>query len=302
MFRKLVIFAFVVVVLLAQLPQAIGTIRSWFRQAGDSWLQQDAVTSTERAKELAAKGLRGQLVSFGDGMESLYKDETTRSLDERYDLYAIPVGQISLDSAEAIEKVVVTGTSSRFRPENVEGSRYAAAPPYATSGKYSNILLFDLKTGKFQKLFDGRVSISQYQRGWNTKPEILVVFAADRDSDANGTMDDNDLHDVYILTLSDKVLHKVANMSTNPSELINVPNVDYIIVKAKIDHDRDGHAPQFGYGPYDDNGQQNPEPDMLFRIDLKTFIATPFVPEPLVQELQKTLDAVPEKTPSPSQK
>ncbi|MCE9523273.1 MAG: hypothetical protein K8S25_12680 [Alphaproteobacteria bacterium] len=203
---------------------------------------------------------------------------------------------MSLDEPERIEKVTVTG--SRYAPRESKPSIPASLiAPYPVSGKYSNILLFDRRTGAFQKLFDGRVSISQFQRGWNTKPEVLVIFAADRDSDGNGTMDDNDLHDVYIMTLSDRALHKVANMSTNPSELIQIPNVDYIVVKAKIDHDRDGRAPQYSY-----DEDAKPEPDMLFRIDLKSFTAAPFVPDAMVQDLQKTLDAAPDKPALPTTK
>ena len=292
MLGRFLVFVVIVVVLLAQIPQAIGTVRVWLRDATQSWLQQDAVTSTERAKELGTKGLRGQLVSFSEGMVALDGDDTSRSVDERYSLYAIPITQLSLKKPEFIPNGNAEGLLNDL-PQLVPGETFSS-PPSANSGKYSNIRLFDRKLGTFQKLFDKRVSISQFQRGWNTKPGVLVIFAADRDGDANGTMDDDDVHDIYVLTLADRVLHKVSGTSMNPVSVMEIPSVDYLIVKAKVDRDRDGYAPRSAYGD-----EAEIEPDRLFRVDLKTFTATPFVPEAMVDELQRTLDAVPEKPATP---
>ena len=272
--RNLVIFVVVVVFLLAQGPAAWRTIGNAL-SFGDRATGPHDVISTERAKELSKKGLRGQVISFS-GMEPLRKNETDLSIDRRYEIFAIPVEQISLDQPEKV------GRTGAWRPENYP---YSVAP-HATSGRYSNILLFDRETGNFQKLFDARVSISQFQRGWNTKPEVLVIFAAEKDTDRSGTMDDDDMHDVYIVTLADRVMHRVTGLAANPIDIVEIPGVAYLVVRAKVDRNEDGRAPAYGYGE-----DEVPEPDMLFRIDLKTFVATPFVPDALLSDLQQTLDA-----------
>jgi hypothetical protein len=211
-------------------------------------------------------------------MEPLRKDATELPIDRRYEIFAIPVEQLSLDQPEKIPA---------WRPENYSENESRYAPRhYATSGKYSNILLFDRKTGNFQKLFDARVSISQFQWGGNTKPEVLVIFATEKDTDGSGAMDDNDMHDVYLVTLADRVVHRVTGLSANPTGIVEMPGVDYIVVKAKIHHNKDGRAATYGY-----SDDEAPEPEKLFRIDLKTFEATSFVPDVLLNKLQQTLDA-----------
>lgn len=277
MLRAVIISVLIVVFLLAQGPAAWRTVDGVLR-LGERTVGPSDVISTERAKELSAKGLRGQLVSLGEP-EALRKDEAEMALDQRYQLFAIPVEQISLDEPEKI------GPTPEWRPEsNDEGvSRYAAR---GTSGRYSNIILFDRSTGRFQKLFDKRVSISQFRRGWSTRPEVLVIFATEKDTDRNGVMDDDDIQDLYVVTLNDRVVHRVEGFSANPLGLVEIPNVDFVVVRARVDRNGDGRTPAYTYREGD-----VPEPDLLFRIDLKTFVATPFVPGSLLSDLQQTLDA-----------
>lgn len=283
MLRKLVITVVVVVLLLAQAPQAWNTGRSWLGLDDWDWWKRDAVTSPERAKELAAKGLREQLISFDEAMASVDYRYGVKSEDQRYDIYVIGVGQMTLNVPEEIGRVVVTG-SRPPPPHSIQD--IDAVPTQPITGQFNNVLIFDRRTSEMTRLFETRLAISQFQYGWRTKPEVLVIFATDRDTNKDGKLGSGDLEDVYVYTFNDRKVHRVRMPASSSIEIMDLPDVDYVVVRARVDHDRDGDASEYKGGDY----MTRVSPNALFRVDLKTFTVTPFVPEKTLQELQTTLD------------
>lgn len=284
MLRNLIVAVLVIVFLLAQAPQAWNTARSWLGLEDWEWWKRDAVMSPERARELAAKGLREQLISFDGDFESLEYRYGARPETQRYDIYAIGVGQLTLNEPEEVEKVVVTG--SRL-PDPATLPAADTLPTYPISGQFNNVLIFDRRMGSFTKLFDKRLAISQFQYGWRTKPEVLIIFATERDTDKNGKLDGRDLQDIYVYTFADRQMHKVDVPNIDPNEILDIPDVDYVVVKAA--HDRDGDGTAGVYRSYDKE-KGKPDPTILVRIDLKTFTTSSFVPEDMLRDLQTTLD------------
>jgi hypothetical protein len=279
MLRNIAVAAIVIVFLLAQGPQAWSTVRSWIGLNDWAPSKPDAVTAPERAQELAAKGLREQLISFGEGMVPLQFNDRANPRGQRYDVYVIGVGQLSLDEPE---KVTVTGSRIPTWPGDLPD--VDTVPTYPLTGQFNNVIIFDRRTGELTKLFDKRLAISQFQYGWRTKPEVLVIFATERDTNKDAKLDDNDLHDIYIYTFADRQMHKIDIKSIRPMELMDIPDADYIVVKALVDLDEDGKALEYR------QDDENAEPVTLIRVDLKTFAATPFIPDPMQTDLQKTLD------------
>ncbi len=167
----------------------------------------------------------------------------------------------------------------------------SAVPTYPLTGQFNNVLIFDRHTGEITKLFNKRLAISRFQYGWRTKPECLVIFATDIDSNKDGKLDDEDLQDIYVYTFADRQLHKAAAKNIKPIELMGIPDADYVVVKALYDHDGDGKAAEYGR-------KNSREPAMLIRVDLKTFAVTPFIPADMLTDLQKTLDG-PTPVPAP---
>lgn len=281
MLRGAVIFVVVVVFLLAQGPQAWSTLRSWIGLDGWDWSQRDAVTAPERVEELAEKGLREQVISFDEGMSALEYKYNARPETQRYDIYAIGVGQITLGDPESnarTEKVVVTGSRIPVPPTADAG----ALPTAPITGQFNNILIFDRRAGSFTKLFDKRVAVSEFQYGWRTKTEVLIAFVTESDSDGDGKLGDGDLQDIYVYAFADKKLHKIAAKGIKPEEIMDIPDVDYVVVKARRDRDGDGQAGR--------SYSSKADPSVLIRIDLKTMAASSFVPEDLIDDLQRTLD------------
>jgi hypothetical protein len=286
MLRAILVFVVVTVFLLALGPQAWSTAKSLAGFSDWDWWQADPVTAPERAKELAAQGLREQLITF-DEIESIEYRYGARPETQRYDIFAIGVGQITLDKPESndeVEKVTVTGTRL---PDPAKLPDASTLPTSPISGRFNNVLIFDRRDGKFIKLFDRRLAISEFQYGWRTTPEVLVIFANERDTNKDGKLSSVDMQDIYVFTFADKKMHKVEVAGVTPIELMAIPDVDYVVVKARRDRNNDGRAYSGDSYPKED---LEPEPTVLIRIDLKTMKASSFVPDDMLENLQRTLD------------
>jgi len=299
MLRGIVVFIVVVVFLLAQGPQALSTAKSWLGLYDWNWRAPDPVTSPERAKELADKGLREQILTFDD-LEALEYRYGGKADTQRYDIYAIGVGQLTLNEPESdrsVEKVVVTGSRIPAREEDLPAA--ASLPTSPISGKFNNVLIFDRRDGHFTKLFDKRLAVSAFQYGWRTTPEVLIIFSNERDTNKDGKLSGADLQEIYVFTFADKKMHKIDVAGINPQEIMAIPDVDYVVVKALRDRNDDGQTYTNNSYPRKD---LEPEPSVLIRIDLKTMKASSFVPEGMLQELQKTLDGPKSPPPPPTPK
>lgn len=236
----------------------------------------DTVTAPERANDLAKKGLMEQLVTFGQGMTGLRKDRRT----DTYDLYAIGVGQTTLPG-ERPQTMGLLGGGPPIRPD----LRYASSSPI--TGAFNNILLFDTKSGAIVPVFSTRVGISSFKYIAGPDFETLIVFATERDSDKDGRLTDVDIQTVYVYGLKDRTLHAVPGLSGNPTDVDDVAGQAYAIVRATQDDNGDGRADPYAYT------EGAPEPNLLFRLDLRTYQASPLVAKDMLLTLQRTLDGGP---------
>jgi hypothetical protein len=123
----------------------------WRLIAGsDDWYMRDAVTSPERAEELAKKGLIEQLITLAEPV-GLRKDET-----KQFDLYAIGIGQTTLP--EEIDATKTFNLLSAPPPPSASGLKYASSMP--VTGQFNNVVLFEPKTGALTKVFATRLAVS----------------------------------------------------------------------------------------------------------------------------------------------
>lgn len=246
----------------------------WRLIAGsDDWYTRDAVTSPERAAELAKKGLVEQIVTLAEPV-GLRQDET-----KQFDLYAIGVGQTTLP--EEIDATTTFGLLSAPPPPSASGLKYASSMP--VTGQFNNVVLFEPKTGVLTKVFTTRQAVSKFSFASGPGFEVLLVLATDKDSNKDGRLSVGDLHDMYVYAIKERTLHKVAGLRGDPNEIIEMPG-PFVVVRAVQDTNRDGVADNVGY-----TGGV-PEPTRLFRVNLTTYTAEPLLPGEMLDELQKTLD------------
>lgn len=290
--RTLLLLVIAAILILTEGESALNTAKRW-TGIYDYGQLKDAVTSTERATTLASKGLREQIISF-DEMRNIKATYGQGAAD--HDLFAIGVGQITLNEPESqAERVVVLGARRKFDFDGESSYRPADQPPAAAYGNFNNILLFDRKANEITKIFNSRLSIFQFRYGWRTKPELLIIFAADTDTNADGVLDGQDKGAIFLYTIADRALHKIElPPSVDAAGLVDIPDADYLILRGSVERKVSAKT-----APSND-AEPEPMPQTFLRIDLKTFKATPFVPPEMVLELQKTLDATPaEAAPAP---
>jgi hypothetical protein len=252
----------------------------WMTGSDYYWPGASPVTSPERAKELAKKGLMEQLVTFRDELVGLRKDPTTK----QFDLYAIPVGQTTLP-----QPVTPTGMFNLVGREPTPGSaqgpvQYESSRPI--TGQFNNVILLDTKTGEYTKVFNERVGLLSFKYVVGPAYEALLAFATGTDSNKDGELSGMDMLDLYVYSLKDGSLRKVSGLNGSAIQVSQVEGQAYIIVRAVQDINDDGMADDSGYAR-----SYLPEPARLYRLDLATAVATPLLPEEMVRDLQKTLNA-----------
>lgn len=252
------------------------------------WWRGDDVIAPDRVEELLAKGQREQLISFRNALQSVG--------EQRAELYAIGVGQVNLAEPESIPGVIVTG--SRQSKNNYTSTspvtvvdQEGETAPYPIHGQFNNIVLFEKRKDAFTTVFDKRAAISSFQAGWRTSRPLLGIFAAEVDTDGDGALSSSDMQVLYVYTLDDKTLHRVALENMHADGIIGVPNADYLLVQYRVDRNKDGEI-------QGSRGRDEEEPTTIMRVDLKTFAVTPFVPSDVAANLQRILEGRREQPPA----
>jgi hypothetical protein len=257
-------------------PSAYRTAKNWINEAAAEKPPGADVTSLERVKELVGKGQREQLVSFHDELQEVAAGSTQR-------FYALGVGQVTLGAPEAIPDMEIE-IRGRVQTEELINPlprvmSEADCERYPISGSFNNILLFDKKQETFTTVFDKRVSISQYQASCRTSRPALWMSVAEVDTNGDEKLGAGDLEVLYVFALDDKTLHRIQLEGMRIMDVWAVPDVGYLLVQCRVDRNKDGKF-----------GTNVEEPTTIMRIDLKTFVATPFVPADVVTNLQRMLE------------
>lgn len=249
---------------------------SFFAGRPPDWYGRQAMTAPERAKDLAGKGLLEQVITIRDTPLGLRKDPKT----DEFDLYAIGVGQTTLPEEQPAKTYGLVGDDQRF------ASRYSGyASSSALIGQYNNVILFEPKSGKLTKMFSERVAVSSFKYERGPDFEVVIALVAEADTNKDGRLSEADIQSVYVYSLRDGSMRKVINLTGSAVEIARVPLQQFAIVRAVVDHNRDGRAVE---NPYDSDA---PEPSVLLRLDLVTLAVAPLLPGDMIKDLQTTLDA-----------
>jgi len=251
------------------------------------------MASAERAQELAREGKREQIITFGDDVFPL-PERAVEGKEQSTRLFAIPIGQITLAKPQAF-----SSSSSSDKTYGYAGNgnwRWRGGSGDLTVvGKFNNIIIFDKTDGSLKKVFDKRIAVSVFKLMNRTTRRALVLTATGEDSDRDGAVDDGDIQQLYVYTFDDGELHQVTGLEGSAGIALDVHDVDYLIVPTTLDTDHDGNVVGRVY-----SGGAGPEPQRLYRVDLRTFAATPVLDQKLVDELQATLDSVRQAAPKPN--
>lgn len=258
--------------------------------AGNSKMSpQTSLTSEERAAELAKEGKREQLITYSTGMVPLPDDPLVQSKTEA-NLFLIGVSQITLEQPEPTVRVSSSASFRGFKTTAIGangGAWYVYQPDVIIDGPLNNALIFDKRTGAATKIFNERISISRLCLLKSPKPRVLAIIATGKDSNKDGSIDADDLQELYLYGLDGGGLHKVTGIAAGVNRVMDVGHPDYVVVEAVIDSNKNGQLER-------GTNSEIPEPARLYRVDLKTFAAMPLIADTLTAELQAIVD-----TPAP---
>ncbi len=252
-----------------------------------AWRGSDGpMSSAERAAELAKQGMREQIVSFGSGLIALPELVPVGEVTPEVNLFAVPVGQITLHEPETRHRTDEEWGSYRgFRFGGNQSMSDGSSSP-RVRGDFNNVLIYDKRTRAVTKVFEARTAISMFRYLNQVTPRVIVFVGTAHDSSKDGQLDRNDMQQLFVYTLGDAKLHQVSGLDASVDDVEIVNNVDYLVVAATVDRNKNGKPERQGY-----QGEMA-EPTRLYRIDLKTMAASPLVDETVVQDLQSTLDGV----------
>lgn len=246
------------------------------------------MASAERAQELAREGKREQIITFGDDVFAL-PERAVEGAEQSPRLFAIPIGQITLAKPQSFSSSSSSDETYGYR--GFRGSSHWRTPNgddgLTVSGRFNNIVIYDKTDGSLKKIFDKRIAVSVFKLMNRTTRRVLVLTATSEDSDRDGAVDNRDIQQLYVYTFDDGQLHQVTGLEGSAGIAVDVHDVDYLIVPTTMDTDGDGNTTGRIY-----SGGNGPEPQRLYRVDLRTFAATPVLDQKLVDELQSTLDSV----------
>jgi hypothetical protein len=151
-------------------------------------------------------------------------------------------------------------------------------------GAFNNVLIFDKRTRGLTKVFEARTAINMFKLINGAVPRVIAFIGTARDSNKDGRLSSNDMQQLFIYSLDDGTLREVAGLAASVDDIEVVGGVDYLVVSATIDRNKNGEPERRAYGG------ELPEPTQLYRVDLKTLAVVPLVDDALVQDLQSTLD------------
>jgi hypothetical protein len=274
------VFIFLLILAIVTAGVAILLVRSRLHDSGGP------MSSAERAQELAKQGLREQIVSFGSGLFPLPDAAQAGEKEEAVNLFAVPVGQITL--AEPESRPRMSDAQGNFR--GFSGGRYHPMYDSPSSsgvyGSFNNVLIFDKRSGAVTKIFGSRTAIHMFKHINGTTPRVIAFVGTAVDSDKDGRLSRGDMQQLFIYTFDDAKLRMVTGIDASVDDIEAVNGVDYLVVSGTVDRNKNGTPERHSYG----GGLA--EPTRLYRVDLKSFVAVPLVDAAVVEDLQSTLDGV----------
>jgi len=136
---------------------------------------------------------------------------------ENGDLYQLHVSYSFPQLADTLNQlyVISVGHQTQFEIENALGKRGKYLPSssgssysydYNTQATSINLLIYDAKNTKVEKLFKQQILIGNYETYYD-KEDVMIVFeAADKDSNKDGKIALDDETSLYFYSLRNKIL------------------------------------------------------------------------------------------------
>lgn len=224
--------------------------------------QDDGILSDEKIEELQKENKREQLISY----------ETPRLVDTLNLVYIIPVSHKTLNSAESIDQGIMALSNSK-------GS-YEVDKRYSRQyyGDFNNLLIYDYKNHKTDKLFTDRINFQTIQTEYFEDDILLLLKAATKDTYKDGVINQLDYKTLFLYSLKNKKLTEVKLENADVSQISFVENSKDLLINFGVDHNNDGKFDEYS------------EPSLIKRYDYKAGKLIDMVSQEISTELQMKLE------------
>lgn len=222
------------------------------------------ILADKAVSELQQENKRKQVISY----------DKARLVDSLNLVYIIPVSHKTLHKAEAI-----SGENPTHQVKKLWSSSGSFREYYDSySGNFNNLLVYDYKAQKTQKLFAGRVHFQGIRTAYFADDILLLLQVATEDSSKDGLINQSDYRHLFVYSLKSNKLNEVSLDGADASEMEFVGETKDLIINFGIDQDKDG---QFN---------SNIEPSLVKRYDYTQATLADIVPLETNKQLQMQLD------------
>lgn len=201
---------------------ALSEIPRWFQSSSST----TGVLSDESVEELQRENKRQQLISF----------QMPQLVDTLNQVYIIPVGHKTLNRPEEIDDGVL-GLLNTFDGPSIKDKRFSRR----YYGSFNNLLVYDLKANKTQKLFDERINFNNIRTEYLAN-DILVIFeAAKKDTYKDGVINLKDYKCLYVYSMNERKLKEIEIENADVRNFSLIPNSRNLMIQFGLDKNGDGH-------------------------------------------------------------
>jgi hypothetical protein len=226
---------------------------------------EDGILSDEKIELLQKENKRQQIVSY----------QIPELVDTLNLIYMIPVSQKTLNKPEGIEDDEVLGLLDMSGGSFSSERKYRKRSYY---GSYNNLLIYDAKIEKLNKLFDDRVNFEKIDTKYFEDDVFIAFTAAASDSFKDGVINSTDLKKLYIYSVKEQ---KLKDIGLNNADVIAYKFVNdskNLLVQFGIDYNEDGK--------YD----SSKEPKTLRSFNYKSGVLSMIVSKDIHSQLQTKLE------------
>lgn len=226
---------------------------------------EDGILSDEKIELLQKENKRQQIVSY----------QIPELVDTLNLIYMIPVSQKTLNKPEGIVDDEVLGLLDMSGGSFSSERKYRKRSYY---GSYNNLLIYDAKIEKLNKLFDDRVNFEKIDTKYFEDDVFIAFTAAASDSFKDGVINSTDLKKLYIYSVKEQ---KLKDIGLNNADVIAYKFVNdskNLLVQFGIDYNEDGK--------YD----SSKEPKTLRSFNYKSGVLSMIVSKDIHSQLQTKLE------------
>ena len=217
------------------------------------------ILSKEETNEGNEDSLRKQIISF----------PRLQVVDSAKQVILMPVTQANLIAAERNNQSFGLMDSKKIGRSYVKSNRNV----------YNNLVLHDKLNNQSQIIFNERISIKDFIIHENEQNKYIVIPACNVDSNKDGYLNEDDLQELFIFDLQNRMLHKIKSKENYTTLKVYQPNKSTdLIAHFGIDRNNNGRY------------NRTREPMVFYRVNLETMMIEEYVDEAQIGELQALLE------------